>query len=260
MSDNQPQTDGLPTTGGALNSAVDAQIPANSEPAVMPLIEHLKELRTRLIRAFIALFITTAASFAFARQVMVILIRPMGSTLPQALRPTESIGNYMKVSLVCGIALAMPFIVYQIGRFVLPGLTTKEKRYLIFLVPGATICFLAGVAFAYFVMIPTAIPFLQGFMADIIEQKWAIGDYLSFITSLLLWIGVAFEEPLFVFFLAKLGVLNARTLSKNRKYAIIVIAVVAAVITPTVDPVNMALVMLPLILLYELGIILAKMA
>ncbi len=231
-----------------------------AEAAVMPLMEHLRELRTRLIRAFIALAITTAGSFVFAKQVLVILIAPMGDTLPQALKPTESLGNYMKVALICGVTLAMPFIVYQIGRFVAPGLTTKEKRYLILLVPGATICFVSGVAFAYFVMLPAAIPFLQGFMADIIEQRWAIGEYLSFVTSLLFWIGVAFELPLFVYFLTKLGIIDARTLSKNRKYAVVIIAVLAAVITPTVDPVNMTLVMGPLIVLYELGVILAKIA
>ncbi len=234
--------------------------PADGEAAVMPLMEHLKELRTRLIRAFIALFITTAISFAFAKQVFVILLAPLGEGTVQALRPTESLGNYMKVALLCGIILAMPFLVYQIGRFLAPGLTKNEKRYLFLLVPGATLCFVTGVAFAYFIMLPAAIPFLQGFLSDIVEQNWAIGEYLSFVTSLLFWIGVAFELPLFVYFLAKLGVIDAQTLSKNRKYALIAIAVLAAVITPTVDPLNMALVMGPLIVLYEIGILLAKLA
>jgi sec-independent protein translocase protein TatC len=128
------------------------------------------------------------------------------------------------------------------------------------LVPGATLCFVTGVAFAYFVMMPTAIPFLQGFMADIIEQQWAIGEYLSFVTSLLFWMGVAFELPLFVFFMAKLGIIDVGTLTKNRKYAVLIIAVLAAVITPTVDPLNMALVMGPLLVLYELGVLLARIA
>jgi sec-independent protein translocase protein TatC len=233
---------------------------ASADAAIMPLLEHLKELRTRLIRAFIALAITTAASFAFAKQVLVILIAPMGDTPPQALKPTESLGNYMKVSLLCGVIVAMPFLVYQVGRFITPGLTKRERRYLFLLVPGATICFVAGVAFAYFVMMPAAIPFLQGFMSDIIEQQWAIGEYLSFITSLLFWIGLAFELPLFVYFLAKVGLIDAKTLARSRKYAVIVIAVLSAVITPTVDPLNMVLVMGPLIVLYELGVLLARIA
>jgi len=233
---------------------------ASAEADVMPLMEHLKELRKRLIRAFIALFITTGISFIFAKQALVFLIAPMGDTPPQALKPTESLGNYMKVALICGVTLAMPFLVYQIGRFLAPGLTKKEKRYLFLLVPGATLCFVTGVAFAYFVMLPTAIPFLQGFMADIIKQQWAIGEYLSFVTSLLLWIGLAFELPLFVYFLAKIGLINTEMLTKNRKYAVVIIAVIAAVITPTVDPLNMALVMGPLVILYELGILLTRFA
>ncbi len=233
---------------------------SNAESAVMPLMEHLKELRTRLIRAVIALAITTAVSFAFAKQVFVILLVPLGDASVQALKPTESLGNYMKVALLCGVIVAMPVIVYQIGRFITPGLTKKEKRYLFLLVPGATLCFVAGVAFAYFIMLPAAIPFLQGFLADIIKQDWAIGEYLSFVTSLLIWIGLSFELPLFVYFLAKLGIIDAQMLRKNRKYAVIVIAVLAAVITPTVDPLNMMLVMGPLIVLYELGVILARIA
>jgi sec-independent protein translocase protein TatC len=243
-------------------TSAEAGSPATpeGEAAVMPLMEHLKELRNRLMRAAIALLITTAISFLFTREVLLFLIAPMGDTLPQALKPTESLGNYMKVALLCGVILAMPFIVYQIGRFIAPGLTKHERRYLLLLVPGATICFVAGVAFAYFIMLPTAIPFLQGFMSDIIEQKWAIGEYLSFVTSLLFWIGLSFELPLFVYFLAKLGILDAQTLIKNFKYAVIVIAILSAIITPTVDPLNMALVMGPLIVLYGIGILLAKLA
>ena len=248
----------------AANPASAAQSAAEgvpgAEPAVMPLMEHLIELRKRLTWAVLALLITTGISFIFAKQVMIILIAPMGDAMPQALKPTETLGNYMKVALICGVTLAMPVIVYQIGRFLAPGLKKQEKRWLFVLVPGATLCFVVGAAFAYYVMLPTAIPFLQGFMSDIIEQGWAIGEYLSFVTSLLFWIGLAFELPLFVFFLAKLGIVNAEMLSKNRKYAYLGIAVVAAVITPTVDPLNMFLVMAPLLVLYELGVLLARIA
>jgi sec-independent protein translocase protein TatC len=228
--------------------------------ATMPLLDHLKELRSRLFKAAIALLITTLISLLFTKQVFIILIRPMGDNIPQALKPTETISNYMKVALISGVTLAMPFIVYQIGRFITPGLNPKEKRYLFVLVPGAVFCFLVGVAFAYFVMIPAAIPFLQGFLYDIVKQQWAIGDYLSFVTNLIFWIGVSFELPLFVYFLAKLGIVDDKVLRRGRKYAIIVIAALAAIITPTVDPLNMMLVMGPLIVLYEIGILLAKIA
>ena len=236
------------------------QEPTTDTPVVMPLLDHLKELRNRLIKIAIALLIATVLSLLFAKQAVIILIRPMGDNLPQALKPTETLSNYMKVALICGVTLAMPIIVYQIGRFVTPGLNSKEKRYLLLLVPGATLCFFVGVAFAYFVMLPTAIPFLQGFMSDVVKQQWTIGDYLSFVANLLFWIGLSFELPLFIYFLAKLGIISDKTLRKNRKYAIIAIAVLAAVITPTIDPLNMALVMGPLILLYELGVLLARIA
>jgi sec-independent protein translocase protein TatC len=226
----------------------------------MPFMEHLKELRTRLIWAFIALAITTAVSFVFTKQVFVFLMVPLGDASLQALRPTETLGNYMKVALLCGLILAMPVLVYQLARFLAPGLTKQERRYLVLLVPGATLCFLTGVAFAYYIMLPSAIYFLQFFMSDIIRQDWTVGDYLSFVTSLIFWIGVAFELPLFVYFLAKLGIVDAATLRRNRKYALVAIAVLAAVITPTVDPMNMLLVMLPLTVLYELGVILARIA
>jgi sec-independent protein translocase protein TatC len=244
MSDVKPAPDDVPS----------------AEEAVMPLMEHLKELRTRLIRASIALVITTGASFAFTKQAFIILKEPAKDITLQALKPTETLGNYMKVALLCGIILAMPVIVYQIGRFIAPGLTKKERRYLFLLVPGATLCFVAGVAFAYFVMMPPALRALGNFLNDIIQQQWAVGEYLSFVTSLLFWIGVSFELPLFVYFLAKIGLIDAKTLAKNRKYAIVVIAVLAAVITPTVDPLNMALVMGPLVILYEIGVLLAKIA
>jgi sec-independent protein translocase protein TatC len=230
------------------------------EPDVMPLMEHLRELRDRLLRIFIAIFITTGISFVFAKYAFEILMVPLNDAKLQALRPTETLGNYMKVSLLSGIVLAMPVIVYQIGRFLMPGLTKAERRYILVLVPGATVCFLTGVLFAYFIMLPASIGFLQTFMADLIEQQWTVGDYMSFVTSLLFWIGVAFELPLFVYFLTKAGILDADMLMKNFKYAIVVIALLAAVITPTVDPLNMALVMGPLIILYLIGVLLAKVA
>lgn len=232
----------------------------NDEPAVMPLMDHLRELRNRLLRAMIALLITTAISLFFTEQILAFLIAPMGDVQPQALKPTETLGNFMKVALMAGVTLAMPVIVYQVARFIAPGLTKEERRYLFVLVPGATISFVVGVAFAYFVMLPAAIPFLQGFLADVITQQWAIGEYMSFVTSLLFWIGVSFELPLFVYFLAKLGIVDDKMLIKNFKYAVLGIAVLAAIITPTVDPLNMTLVMGPLIVLYLLGILLAKVA
>jgi len=224
------------------------------------IIEHLEELRDRLIRSVIALTVTTLLSFVFARQFLQLLVAPMGATLPVSSSPTTNIVVFTKVALISGVALAMPVLVYQLISFIAPGLTRQEKRYLYFVVPGATLSFVVGIAFAYFVMLPTAIPFLKGFLGDIIQPNWFVDKYISFITSLLFWVGLSFETPLLIFFLAKLGIVTPAVLSRNRKYAILVIAVLSAVITPTPDPFNMILVMAPLILLYEIGILLARLA
>jgi sec-independent protein translocase protein TatC len=226
----------------------------------IPILEHLAELRTRLLRALIALAVCTLLSFAFTRPLLRFLIAPMGDNPPVALTPTEAVGTFMKVALIAGVTLAMPAIVYQIMRFVTPGLTPQEKRYLFVIVPGATISFVAGAAFAYFVMLPAAVPFLQNFLSDIIRQQWAIGKYISFVTDLIFWIGVSFEAPLLIFFLAKLRIVSARTLWRNFRYAIIAIAILAAIITPTQDPFYMTLMMIPLIVLYLIGVVLAWIA
>lgn len=224
------------------------------------ILEHLGELRDRLIRSVIALTVTTLFSFIFAKQFLQLLVAPMGGTPPVSSSPTTNIVVFTKVSLISGVALAMPVLVYQLISFIAPGLTRREKRYLYFVVPGATLSFVVGVAFAYFVMLPTAIPFLKGFLGDIIQPNWFVDKYISFITSLLFWVGISFETPLLIFFLAKLGIVTPALLSRNRKYAVLIIAVLSAVITPTPDPFNMILVMGPLILLYEIGILLARLA
>ena len=226
----------------------------------MTIVEHLEELRDRLIKSVIALTVTTLLSFVFAKRFLEILIAPMGETPPVSASPTTNIVVFTKVALISGVALAMPVLVYQLISFIAPGLTRQEKRYLYLVLPGATISFVIGAAFAYFVMVPTAIPFLKGFLRDIIEPNWFIDRYVSFITSLLFWVGLSFETPLLIFFLAKLGIVTSASLSQYRKYAILVVAVIAAVITPTPDPFNMMLVMVPLILLYEIGILLSKLA
>jgi sec-independent protein translocase protein TatC len=233
---------------------------AAQNSTAMPIMAHLDELRQRLIKALLALVITTAISFVFAEQIIEILKQPMGDAKLVFLRPTESISNFMKVSLISGVTLAMPVIVYQFFRFIAPGLTRQEKRYLIVIVPGATVSFLVGVAFAYFVMLRTAIKFLYNFLQSVAEPFWSLDTYLSLVTRLIFWVGMSFETPLIIFFLAKLGIVSPAALARNRKYAIVVIAIIAAVITPTPDPVNMGMVMLPLFALYEIAIFLARLA
>ncbi len=226
---------------------------------IMPIMGHLRELRNVLLKCAIVLVITTAISLAFTTQILQFLIAPYGSIL-ETIDPTENVTTYFRVALVSGAVLAMPFLVYFIWSFIAPGLEAKEKRYVRFIVPGATILFVLGVAFAWSIMLPAAIGFLSSFEPEIFKTSWRASAYIPFVTGLMFWIGVAFELPLIVFFLAKLKIVTAKQLLGWWRFAIVGAAVVAAVITPTVDPFNMALVMGPLVLLYFLSIVLAKLA
>jgi len=224
----------------------------------MTLLEHLAELRTRLIRAGIALLVGILVSVAFTRPFLQLLISPLGDARPQSLRPAENIMVYFKVALILGLVLAMPVILYQIFAFVVPGLTSKERRYVYTIVPAAAFLFAVGVAFASLVMLPFTLSYLQSFLSDLIEPNYSIDFYISFVTSFVFWVGLSFETPLVIAGLARLGVVSPASLRKGRRYAIVLIAVVAAVITPTPDPFNMTLVMIPLVILYEVGILLAR--
>ncbi len=231
----------------------------------LTILGHLGELRQRLIKCLIALLITTVASFFLAPQIFGILILPIAPLLAGGevsliyIEMTEMIGTYMKVSLVSGIILAMPYLVYQFFMFVSPALSRKEKRYVYFILPWVTLMFAVGVAFGYFVLVPPATKFLVSFGSDIASPQIKIGNYISIVTRLLLYIGLIFEMPVITTFLAKLGIITPKWLSDKRKPAIIIAFVLAAIITPTFDPLNQSLVAVPLIILYELSIWLAKL-
>ena len=221
-----------------------------------PLLKHLDELRIRIFKAFFALIITTGICFAFSQQLIEYLATPIGGIANLvSIELTENIAIFMKVSLLGGIVLGMPFIVYQIMAFVLPGLKHNERLWLLIMVPFATLLFAGGVAFTWFVMLPTAIPFLSNFMG--ITTQVRPENYFEFITRIMFWIGICFEMPLIIMFLAKLKFVTAKQLAAGWRYAIVVMAIVAAAVTPTVDPVNMGLVMAPLMGLYVISVILA---
>jgi sec-independent protein translocase protein TatC len=175
----------------------------------------------------------------------------------QSIEMTENISVFMRVSLISGVVLAMPVIIYQLIRVLVPGLTREERRYLWVIVPSASLLFLLGVAFAYFVMLRAAVPFLLSFLDIPVAPRPK--SYFGFAARLMFWIGVSFQTPLILAFLARLGVITPEALKKNRKFAVVGIALIAAAITPTVDPMNMLLVMAPLFLLYELGVFLARL-
>ena len=229
------------------------------EESRMALMDHLIELRNRLLWIVGALIIGTAISMLFVTPILNFIIAPLSAmgAVPTAIGPTDTITVFFKVSFTMGAIFAMPVIVYQIIRFVAPGLYPHEKRNLLLILPGFMALFAIGAAFAYFMLLPTAVAFLQSFLGDIIRQEWTIDRYISFVTRIVFWIGVAFEMPLVVAFLAPAGIISGPKLLGFWRQAVVIIAVVAAAITPTVDPVNMTLVMAPLVVLYAISVGLA---
>lgn len=226
----------------------------------MTLLAHLDELRQRLMRAIIALAVGVVIGTFLTPRVLEILIAPLGGQSPMAIAPTETTAVFFKVSIVIGIVLAMPVLVYQLFKFAAPGLESQEKRYIIIGAPLAALSFAAGVIFAAQVLLPAALPFLQGFLSGMVEQRYSIDRYISFVSNILLWAGLVFETPLVMYFLAKLGVVTHQGFASARRIVIIGAAAGAAVITPTTDPINMLLIMVPFLLLYEFGILLARLA
>ncbi len=229
----------------------------NTAPG-LTILEHLDELRVRLVWAAAGLLVAVVVSFTFTQQLLDILIEPYGELL-QTLSPTEGIQTYFRVALVAGVTLAMPWIMYQLWLFISPGLHQKEKRYAYIFVPAATILFLLGVAFAWFVLLPSAINFLADFMSEIFSAEWTSQEYIGFATSFLLYMGISFQLPLIIYFMARFGIIDGRAMRVHWRIAIVAIAVIAAVVTPSIDPVTMLLTMLPLTLLYILSIFLASL-
>jgi sec-independent protein translocase protein TatC len=226
----------------------------------MGLLEHLDDLRQRLIKAIVALFIGVVIGTFLTPAAMQMLVAPLGDQIPLAISPTEAPSVFFKIAIIIGIVIAMPVMMYHVFQFVRPGLKENEIRYVAIGTPIASLSFATGILFAAEVLLPAAIPFLQGFLSGIVEQRYSIDRYISFVGNMLLWAGLVFETPLVMYFLAKLGVVTPQGFAKARRLVIVGAAVGAAVITPTTDPVNMLLVMGPFMLLYELGILLSRLA
>jgi sec-independent protein translocase protein TatC len=225
----------------------------------MSLMEHLVELRGRLIWIVGTLLAGTAVALFFAEPIIQFIIEPLSvrGVIPQALGPTDTIGVYFKVCFTAGASLATPVIFYQIIAFVSPGLYPHERRALLLTLPGILILFLLGASFAFYLLMPAAIDFLQNFLGSVIRQDWTIDRYIGFITRLVFWMGVSFETPLVVAFLARSGVITGQKLLSFWRHSFVIAAIVAAAITPTVDPVNMTIVMGPLMVLYFVSVGLA---
>jgi len=239
-------------SGSPLGATAEPYDPV--EASSMTLMEHLKELRLRLMWVGGALIVGTLVAMIFAWDVIAIINRPLGGEVPQVIGPTDAISVYFKVALATGAGLAMPVIVYQLIAFVAPGLYPHERRNLLIILPGIMVLFVTGAVFAYFVMLPPAINFLQRFGGEQLRTDWTAPLYIGFVTRVTFWIGVAFEMPLVIAFLARAGIVSGPSLLRFWRHAIVIISIAAAIITPTIDPVNMTIVMGPLIGLYFLSV------
>jgi sec-independent protein translocase protein TatC len=226
----------------------------------MTLFEHLAELRKRLMIVGLGTVVGMAVAAAWLTfPVMELMTKPAGVELI-FVDPTEGFTTYMKVTLAIGASLAMPVIVSQVLLFVMPALHPHERRWIYLGTPAVALAFALGILFGFLVVIPAGVQFLAGFGSGIATPTWSAERYLSFISSFIFWIGMSFETPLIVFFLTKLGVVQVKQLTRYRKYAVIGAFVIGAIITPTPDPLNQTIVSLPLYLLFELGILLARFA
>jgi len=225
----------------------------------LSILDHLQELRQRLIKSVIAVAVASVIAFIFYEWIFYILKLPTEGLNLIYIEMTEMLGTIMKVCLIAGIILAMPYLVYHGIMFVSPALTPKEKKYVYFILPWIALMFTGGVVFSYFVLIPPATRFLISFGSGIASPEIRVGNYISVVARLLLAIGIVFEMPVITTFLARVGVLKPKWLSDHRKTAIIFAFILAAIITPTFDPINQSLVAIPLIILYEMSIWLARL-
>jgi sec-independent protein translocase protein TatC len=242
-----------------------------------PLTEHLEELRKRILVALIAIVIGFGLSFYFSEFIFNILTLPMHSTLKLSfkrpfllyeaknpglnlvfLAPAEALWMHFKISLISGVVLSSPIIFYEIWRFVSPGLLEHEKKYALPFVLVTTLLFLIGALFCFIIVLPFAMNFLLTYKTENLKPMISVGRYIDFCLKFILAFGAIFELPVVVLFLTRMGIVTTEFLSKNRKYAILVAFVLAAILTPTPDAFNQTLMAGPIILLYEVGILVSK--
>ncbi|MCH8994256.1 MAG: twin-arginine translocase subunit TatC [Chloroflexi bacterium] len=253
-----------PTQAPAEGPPPDEPESQKQERRVLTILEHLQELRYRMTVVAVALVVGVAVSFwPLTGWFIDFLKQPAEGQLDNFetffFDPLEGWTTYFRVSLLLGITISMPVLVYQFLAFIGPGLSKEERRWLYPIVAGASVAFIGGVAFAYYIELPPALGFLLNPPGDIGEPLISVRKYFDFVTRLLLVTGLVFELPLVIMGLAKLGVVTSRKLLGWWRYAIVIGFVAAAIVTPSVDPVTQSLVAGPIIILYFTGILLAKM-
>jgi sec-independent protein translocase protein TatC len=233
-----------------------AAVTDRAELPGMSLMEHLDELRKRLIRAVIYLLIGFAVAYVFHERLYGIVQHPMDVLNLQLnfTHPTDGLNLYLKTSLVGGAILASPFILYQVWLFISPGMYSNEKRYVVPFMTATVSLFLVGVWFAYHWVLPGALKVLIGDFGRRFHPIITIEDYTNFFLSVILGLGITFELPILIFFLSILGIVDAKFLLRHIRYAVLVIFVIAAIICPLPDPFSMCLFATPMLALYLVGV------
>ncbi len=226
----------------------------------LSILGHFSEMRKRLVRSVIVLIITIIIAFVFWEKLVEILLYPApGDITLQAVRMTEMFGTTMRISLVAGIILAMPYLTFELLMFVSPALTRSEKKYVYIILPWIALMFIGGVVFAYFIMIPSITGFLLNWGADLVSPQPMFSDYINIVTRMLLLSGLVFELPVLTTFLSRVGIVKPQWLASKWRGAVIIAFILAAIITPTPDPINQSIVAGALIFLYGLSLILSKL-
>jgi sec-independent protein translocase protein TatC len=235
------------------------------EEEKMSLTSHLEELKTRLVRILIAIGIGFGVCYLFKDWSFRVITKPLVDAMPAHSTMIftglpEAFFIHMKIAFFASLFLTAPYTLFEIWRFISPGLYREEKRMVVPFVFFSTILFGSGVLFGYFVALPPAFSFFVSFSTDFLKPMISFREYLSLTLKFLLAFGLCFEMPVFMFFLAKMGVVNAKMLSKQRRYAILIIFIAAAILTPSPDAISQIIMAIPLMLLYEVSIIVVKFA
>lgn len=231
------------------------------EEAEMSFLDHLEELRWRVLYSLIGIFVGTIISWIFIEfliERVLLLPAKQADINLQNLRPFGQLFLFVQVAMIAGFVLSLPNVFYQFWQFLSPALKENEKKYINRIVIFSTFCFLSGVVFAYFIMLPLTLKFAGEFGTESIENNFAITEYFSIIISVMLAAGVVFELPMLSFFLSKIGILTPQFMRKYRKHSIIAIMFLAAILTPGGDPVAQIFLAIPLVLLYEVSIFVSK--
>ncbi len=223
---------------------------------VMSLIDHLEELRRRLIVMIAAIIVGSAGCYFYAAEISGFITAPAGKLY--YMNPSEAFFTYLKVSFFAGFLLALPIVMYQLWAFIVPAMTNNERKAGIFLVPASIFLFFVGLIFSYYLVLPAGIKFFMGFATENLQPMFSIGQYLSFVISFLVPFGFIFELPLLIFVMARLGIIGSAFLTAKRKMVVFLSFVIGAVISPTPDVFSQTMVAVPMILLYEISILIVK--